>query len=119
MPTSHDACVPHGMHAQQTAIRTHAATALQTAGYDCCWAFAHHSPPPPTALGYKSVIVPLFILSFIVFAAHTIAGFYGIALSALGMLSTLATCLAIDVYGPVCDNAGAVHTSQRRLFAEM
>jgi len=60
------------------------------------------------ALGYKSVIIPLFILSFIVFAAHSLGGFYGIALSALGMLSTLATCLAIDVYGPVCDNAGGI-----------
>ena len=31
-----------------------------------------------------------------------------IALAALGMLSTLSTCLAIDVYGPVCDNAGGI-----------
>merc|ERR1719163_1188965 len=60
------------------------------------------------ALGYKSAIAPVFILAFIVFGAHTIAGFYGIALAALGMLSTLATCLAIDVYGPVCDNAGGI-----------
>jgi len=60
------------------------------------------------ALGYKSAIAPVFILAFIVFGAHSIAGFYGIALSALGMLSTLSTCLAIDVYGPVCDNAGGI-----------
>lgn len=60
------------------------------------------------ALGYKSAIVPVFIVAFIVFGSHTLAGFYGIALSALGMLSTLATCLAIDVYGPVCDNAGGI-----------
>ena len=60
------------------------------------------------ALGYKSAIVPVFVLSFIVWGSHTIGGFYGIALSALGMLSTLSTCLAIDVYGPVCDNAGGI-----------
>jgi Na+/H+-translocating membrane pyrophosphatase len=33
---------------------------------------------------------------------------YGVSLAALGMLSNLATCLTIDVYGPVCDNAGAL-----------
>mmetsp|Transcript_27041 Transcript_27041/g.68779 ORF Transcript_27041/g.68779 Transcript_27041/m.68779 type:complete len:866 (+) Transcript_27041:35-2632(+) len=60
------------------------------------------------AAGYLSVILPVFILAGIVFGSHTLAGFYGIALSALGMLSTLATCLAIDVYGPVCDNAGGI-----------
>jgi len=36
---------------------------------------------------------------------------YGVALAALGMLSTLSSCLTIDVYGPICDNAGG--------FAEM
>merc|ERR1719163_23562 len=60
------------------------------------------------AAGYKSAILPVFILAAIVFGAHSFAGFYGIALAALGMLSTLATCLAIDVYGPVCDNAGGI-----------
>jgi len=60
------------------------------------------------ALGYKSVIWPVIILAAIVFGAHTLAGMYGIALSALGMLATLATCLTIDVYGPVCDNAGGI-----------
>ena len=33
---------------------------------------------------------------------------FGISLAALGMLSTLATCLSIDVFGPVCDNAGGI-----------
>ena len=60
------------------------------------------------ALGYKSVIVPILVLAAIVFGAHTLAGMYGIALAALGMLATLATCLTIDVYGPVCDNAGGI-----------
>lgn len=60
------------------------------------------------ALGYKSAILPVMILAAIVYASHTLAGMYGIALSALGMLGTLATCLTIDVYGPVCDNAGGI-----------
>lgn len=53
------------------------------------------------ALGYKSVIVPVVTLAAIVYGAHANAGMYGIALAALGMLATLATCLTIDVYGPV------------------
>ena len=42
------------------------------------------------------------------YGSLSLADMYGIALAALGMLSTLATCLAIDVYGPVCDNAGGI-----------
>jgi len=60
------------------------------------------------ALGYKSVILPAIIISIIIFIAFRSCGMYGIALGALGMLSTLATCLSIDVYGPVCDNAGGI-----------
>jgi len=40
--------------------------------------------------------------------SFTLCGIYGVALAALGMLATLATCLTIDVYGPVCDNAGGI-----------
>ena len=60
------------------------------------------------ALGYKSAIAPVMIISFIIYVAFGQAGMYGVALGALGMLSTLATCLSIDVFGPVCDNAGGV-----------
>ena len=60
------------------------------------------------ALGYKSAIVPVLLISIIIYVAFTAAGMYGVSLSALGMLSTLATCLSIDVFGPVCDNAGGV-----------
>ena len=52
------------------------------------------------ALGYKSVVLPVFILAGIIFGSHRLAGMYGISLAALGMLATLATCLTIDVYGP-------------------
>merc|ERR1711939_1138310 len=48
------------------------------------------------------------ILAVIVFAKFTMPNMFGVALGALGMLSTLATCLTIDVYGPVCDNAGGI-----------
>eukprot|EP00948_MAST-09A_sp_MAST-9A-sp1_P001437 g1437.t1 len=60
------------------------------------------------ALGYKSVILPVFILAATIFGSFKLCGMYGIALAALGMLGTLATCLSIDVYGPVCDNAGGI-----------
>jgi H+-translocating diphosphatase len=60
------------------------------------------------ALGYQSTIVPVVILSAVIFLALTFAGMYGVALAALGMLSTLCTCLAIDVYGPISDNAGGI-----------
>jgi Na+/H+-translocating membrane pyrophosphatase len=60
------------------------------------------------ALGYKSAIAPVTIIAIIIFAAFSLAGMYGVALGALGMLSTLSTCLSIDVFGPVCDNAGGV-----------
>ena len=60
------------------------------------------------ALGYNSCIIPLFILAAIVFTAFTLCDTYGVACAALGMLSTLATGLTIDGYGPVCDNAGGI-----------
>ena len=49
--------------------------------------------------GLQSVIIPVVLLSAIMFISLKSAGMYGVALAALGMLSTLATCLAIDVYG--------------------
>merc|ERR1740138_84352 len=60
------------------------------------------------ALGFKSCIIPVTLLSIDVYVSFKLADMYGVALAALGMLSNLATCLAIDVYGPVCDNAGGI-----------
>lgn len=60
------------------------------------------------ALGYLSVIVPVFCLAVTIYVAHTLAGFYGIAISALGILSTLSIGLTIDTFGPICDNAGGI-----------
>jgi inorganic pyrophosphatase len=60
------------------------------------------------ALGYKSAIIPVSVLSICILVSFKLCGMYGVALSALGMLSTLATCLSIDVYGPICDNAGGI-----------
>ena len=60
------------------------------------------------ALGYKSAIIPVYTLAAIVYFAFSLADLYGVALAALGMLSTLATGLTIDGYGPVTDNAGGI-----------
>lgn len=58
------------------------------------------------ALGYKSAIVPVLVLSVVIYGAFALCDMYGVALAAIGFLSNLATGLTIDVYGPVCDNAG-------------
>ena len=60
------------------------------------------------ALGYKSTIVPVCVLAFGVWLSFSLMDMYGVALCALGMLGTLSTCLTIDVYGPICDNAGGI-----------
>jgi len=60
------------------------------------------------ALGYKSAIIPITVIAAVTFIAFHNCGMYGVALGALGFLGTLATCLSIDVYGPVCDNAGGI-----------
>ncbi|KAK4343294.1 hypothetical protein RND71_036388 [Anisodus tanguticus] len=59
-------------------------------------------------LGYKSVIVPIFAIAISIFVSFSFAAMYGIAVAALGMLSTIATGLAIDAYGPISDNAGGI-----------
>jgi len=60
------------------------------------------------ALGYRSVIIPVFCLALTIFISYSLAHMYGIAVAALGILSTLATGLTIDAYGPICDNAGGL-----------
>jgi inorganic pyrophosphatase len=60
------------------------------------------------ALGYKSVIIPCIALAFSSFLSHELAGFYGVAMAALGILSTLSIGLTIDAFGPISDNAGGI-----------
>merc|ERR1719377_45213 len=60
------------------------------------------------ALGYLSCIVPVLALGITVLVAHTLAGMFGVALSALGMLGTMTMGLTIDAYGPISDNAGGI-----------
>jgi len=60
------------------------------------------------ALGYLSCIIPIIALAITIFVSFKLAGMYGIAIGALGMLSNLAISLAIDAYGPISDNAGGI-----------
>jgi inorganic pyrophosphatase len=60
------------------------------------------------ALGYKSCIIPCFCIGATICVSHVVAGMYGVALAALGMLGTLVCALTIDVYGPISDNAGGI-----------
>lgn len=58
------------------------------------------------ALGFKSAIIPVLVLALVIYMSFRLCDMYGVALAAIGFLSNLATGLSIDVYGPVCDNAG-------------
>ncbi len=58
--------------------------------------------------GYQSVVIPALIVAFVVFLSWSNAGMYGIAMAAIGMISTIAVGLTIDAYGPVSDNAGGI-----------
>merc|ERR1719191_1356472 len=60
------------------------------------------------ALGYKSCIIPVFVLASAIYVSFNLCDLYGIALAALGMLSTLACGLTIDGFGPISDNAGGI-----------
>ncbi len=60
------------------------------------------------SLGYESAVVPVIAIAVTTYASWTMAGMYGIALAAIGMISTIATGLTIDAYGPVSDNAGGI-----------
>ena len=60
------------------------------------------------AIGLVSVVIPTIAIVVGIFVANELAGLYGVALAAVGMLSTLGITLATDAYGPVADNAGGL-----------
>jgi len=60
------------------------------------------------SIGMKSTAIPVIVLAVAVIVAHHVAGTYGVALAALGMLATTGMVVTVDSYGPIADNAGGI-----------
>ncbi len=60
------------------------------------------------ANGMISCMLPVIVLAVAIFGSYSVAGMYGIACAALGMLSFVAATVSVDTYGPISDNAGGI-----------
>jgi len=60
------------------------------------------------ALSCKSTVIPLVVIGIAILISFKFGGFYGIALSAIGMLATTGMVVAVDAYGPIADNSGGI-----------
>ncbi len=63
------------------------------------------------AVGSRSVLLPVLVIGLALFVSGKLAGIYGVALAALGMLSFVGATVSIDAFGPIADNAGGLAES--------
>ena len=63
------------------------------------------------AVGSRSVLLPVLVIGLALFVSGKIAGIYGVALAALGMLAFVGATVSIDAFGPIADNAGGLAES--------
>ncbi|MDR1515161.1 MAG: sodium-translocating pyrophosphatase [Synergistaceae bacterium] len=60
------------------------------------------------SVGMKSTVVPVILICVATLTGYHFGGMYGIACSAVGMLSITGMVLSVDAYGPISDNAGGI-----------
>ncbi len=60
------------------------------------------------SIGMESTVLPIIVLAGGIYGAFLLAGLYGVAIAAAGMMATTAMQLAIDAFGPIADNAGGI-----------
>ncbi|MEM1136519.1 MAG: sodium-translocating pyrophosphatase [Bacteroidota bacterium] len=60
------------------------------------------------SVGMESTVLPIIVLASGIYGSYELAGLYGVAIAAAGMMATTAMQLAIDAFGPIADNAGGI-----------